>query len=81
MESEQIQQKIYEFVLKEFKPAIPIDRDSLLVEEGIIDSLAVFALIGFIDEQFGVKVDPQDVTLENFTTVVAISELVVSSAV
>lgn len=57
-----------------------IDREltdeTRLVEEEIIDSLGIFLLLGFIKEQFGVEVDPEDVTLENFATVNAIVALV-----
>lgn len=53
-----------------------LDDDTLLVEEEIIDSLGIFLLLGFIKERFGVEVDPEDVTMENFATVRAITTLV-----
>jgi acyl carrier protein len=53
-----------------------IDDDTLLVEEEIIDSLGIFLLLSFIKERFGVEVEPEDVTLDNFATVRAISHLV-----
>lgn len=79
MDNDKIQQKIYEYIVQEFKPEMTLDSNSLLIEEGIIDSLAVFTLIGFIEEQFGVRIDPEDVTLDNFRTVVAIRDLVESA--
>jgi len=53
-----------------------LDDDTLLVEEEIIDSLGIFLLLGFIKERFGVDVDPEDVTMENFSTIRAITSLV-----
>ena len=50
--------------------------ETRLVEEEIIDSLGIFLLVGFIKERFGVDVDPEDVTMENFATVDAITGLV-----
>lgn len=50
--------------------------DTRLVEEEIVDSLGIFLLLGFIKEHFGVEVDPEDVTLENFATVNAIVALI-----
>lgn len=69
---------ITDFILKEFKPAFPLDDRTPLVQQGIIDSLAILTLIGFIKEQFGVDIDPDDVAFENFETVADIHELVVS---
>lgn len=53
-----------------------LDDNTLLVEEEIIDSLGIFLLLGFIKERFGVEVDPEDVTMENFATIQAITNLV-----
>ena len=50
--------------------------DTRLVDEEIIDSLGIFLLLGFIKEHFGVDVEPEDVTMENFATVSAITNLV-----
>lgn len=74
-----IAQTLREFIVREFKPELPLDEDSLLIEQGIIDSLAVFTLIGFMDEQFKIKVDPEDVTLDNFRTIRAIKDMVESA--
>jgi acyl carrier protein len=41
-----------------------------------VDSLGLFLLISFIEERFGVEVEPDDVTFENFQTVRAIADLV-----
>ena len=43
---------------------------------GVLDSLAILGVIGFIEPEFGVQLDPSDVTDENFSSVAAISELV-----
>lgn len=53
-----------------------LDDDTLLVEEEIIDSLGIFLLLGFIKDRFGVEVDPEDVIMENFATIRAITNLV-----
>ncbi len=72
-----IRQVIKDYIVKEFNPGIPLNNDSQLIHQGIIDSLAIFMLIGFIDEQFGVKIDPEDVSLENFETINTIRDLVI----
>ena len=43
---------------------------------GIIDSLAVLGLIGFIEPEFSIEISPSDVTDENFATIGTIADLV-----
>jgi len=71
-----IRDSIRDYIVREFKPQEPLAFDSPLIQQGIIDSLAVLMLIGFIGERFGVVVDPEDVRVENFETINAIQELV-----
>ena len=78
---QELEQQIKDYIIKEFlydKPAVTLDKDSLLIEEGIIDSLGIFILISFIDEEFKVKIEADEVLLENFETLNAIKSLVMS---
>jgi acyl carrier protein len=72
-------QAIREYIIKECNPGMPVEYGSPLVEQGIIDSLAIFMLIGFIKEEFGIEIDPDDVSLDNFETIDAIEQLVLSA--
>jgi acyl carrier protein len=49
--------------------------DSLL-EAGIIDSMAVLQIVGFIEQRFGVTVADDDMMPENFETVDAMAAFV-----
>jgi acyl carrier protein len=53
-----------------------IDHDHPLLEKEVIDSLGVLMLIGFLEQQFGVIVEPSEVTVENFQSVASIARLV-----
>ena len=44
-----------------------------LLGSGLIDSLGMIKLLGFIEEHFELKVPPQDMTIENFMTVEAMA--------
>jgi acyl carrier protein len=44
------------------------DDDSFL-NEGIVDSVGVMELISFVDSTFNIKVDPSEVSPENFDSV------------
>ena len=67
---QQIINFLYDESLKdEFKE---LDYDDSLLELGIIDSVKMFDLIGFIEERFGVQVDDDDLYPENFDSINAI---------
>ena len=44
-----------------------------LLSAGIIDSLGVLQLVGFIEERFGYQVPDEDVVYENFYSVQALA--------
>ncbi|HSK41338.1 MAG TPA: acyl carrier protein [Arenibaculum sp.] len=47
-----------------------------LIGSGVIDSLAVLDLIGFLEERFGISFEPDDLTGENFDSIATIARLV-----
>lgn len=68
---------IRQFIMDEFvKDRSTIDEATNLLEQEVIDSLGIFTLIAFIEDRFGVRVAPEEVNLENFETLGAISSLV-----
>jgi acyl carrier protein len=68
---------IAEYIKSEFASGSEVDVDSVnLLEEEIIDSLGIFTLVSFIEDKFGVSVEPEEVNLDNFETVDAVTKLV-----
>jgi acyl carrier protein len=47
----------------------PHDDDTSLIGEGIVDSMGVVEVVMFVQSTFGITVDPQEVTRENFDSV------------
>ena len=47
-----------------------------LFDEGVLDSMAVVALITFLEEEYGVEIDEDEIILANFETIASISRLV-----
>ena len=81
MTEQKIEQVIRDYIVKEFmfdNAEQEIDNDTPLILDGIIDSLGIFDLISFIENQFEVKLEPDDVVLENFESVNAIKTLVMA---
>jgi acyl carrier protein len=63
---------IREFVARDLlfsEAGFPHSDDVSFLQEGIIDSLGVLELVTFAGRQFGITVDPHEVTPENFDSV------------
>jgi acyl carrier protein len=56
--------------------AFPYDDDTSFLEEGIIDSLGVMELVGFVQQEFGFLVDQDEILPENFGSVASLSAYV-----
>ncbi len=70
---------ITDYIKSEFANDSGVDvATANLLEEEIIDSLGIFTLVSFIEDKFGVSVDPEEVNLDNFETVDAVTKLVES---
>ncbi len=50
-------------------PSVPVEGDTDLLLTGLVDSLGVVELVGWLEERVGTEIDPIDVVLENFQTV------------
>lgn len=72
---------IRDFLLEEFLGAegdIEIADDRDLFETEILDSMGIMLLIGFVEDEWEVEIEPEDVTIPNFKTVAAIVALIES---
>ncbi len=63
-------------ILKELRPDINFDEKIALIDDGILDSFDIVALVGEIGEAFDVQVGVEDLIPENFNTVEAIWKLI-----
>lgn len=54
----------------------PIADTDLLIDQGIIDSMGIIVLLGFLEEKFAVTIEGDELLPENFSTLAAISTLV-----
>lgn len=72
------QQLLSEFIANEFlgDESKSLSGDENLIEAGVVDSLAILMLINYIEGQFSVTIQPEDVVVENFESVAAITRLI-----
>jgi acyl carrier protein len=74
-----IKEMIRDFISKELlhgNLGASLGDDDELVESGIIDSLGVMSLLGFLDEKFSFQISGDDLIPENFASIKAITDLV-----
>lgn len=74
-----VEEEIRDFIMNEIMtnpPSRALGIDDPLIESGVIDSVAIYSLIGFIGERFAVEIDEGQVSVENFATIQDIASLV-----
>ena len=55
-----------------------VSYDTLLVDDGVIDSMGVMDLIAFIEKAFDLNMEMDDLEIENFATINHIKTFIVS---
>ena len=68
----EIEPRIREFVARNLlfnENEFPYSDDGSFLRAGIIDSLGVIELVTFVEREFGLQVQPAEVTPENFDSV------------
>ena len=64
-------EQIRSFILKKFPAAKKrgLNDEMPLLETGIVDSLGVLDVVGFLEQRFRIKIDDDELTPDNFTNV------------
>ncbi len=71
--------QIRDFIREQLAPAKGITSfrdDESLMENGVIDSLGIFRLVTFLEENFGVRIGDEEINAENLQSVDMIDQLV-----
>lgn len=63
-------------ILNEIKPDVDFEKETALVDDGILDSLAIIRLVSEIDDEFDVEIGVTDLVPENFNSAKAIMALI-----
>ena len=58
------------------RPGLQLAADENLIDADIIDSLGIMMLVGFIEKDFGIAIEPEEILAENFETIAAIEGLI-----
>ena len=65
-------------ILTEICPGVDFENEKALIDDGLIDSLDIVAVVTELMEAFDVEIGVDDLTPENFNSVEAIEELIES---
>ena len=74
-----IEDAVKEYILAEFLPGTrpsELDRTTPLVTGGILDSLATVQLVGFLEDSFGIAVEPHEASVDHLDSLALIADLV-----
>jgi acyl carrier protein len=73
-----IEQKIQSFVMERFPLArtVGIDKRTLLLERGILDSLGILDVVAFVESEFSIVLSDDELVPENFQSLGALNSFV-----
>jgi acyl carrier protein len=78
-----VKDQIREFILENLasvKGITSFRDDESLMENGVIDSLGIFRLVSFLEENFGVRVGDEEINPENLKSVDSIEHWLISKS-
>ena len=79
MEIASIASQIVEYLVDEIADEdVELDASTSLLEEGLVDSMNLVRLLGFLEQTFDVKIPVSEVNDTNFANAESIAKLVVS---
>ena len=71
--------RLRQFIVNEMEwkgGAEVLTRDYHLIENGVVDSLGLFMLVSFIENQFGILFELEELNPHNFATIGAMTKLI-----
>jgi acyl carrier protein len=75
MSAAEIKGKVREFLSMYLRNHEPGDEDDIFAL-GLVNSLFAMQLVSFVEKEFGITVESEDLEIENFSTINAIAALV-----
>lgn len=81
MNEQDIQTTIKTFILKEYLPGedpAALTETTALMTTGILDSIAVLKVVTFLENEFGITIQPHEAVVDNLNTISDITQLVMA---
>jgi acyl carrier protein len=81
MNEQEIKTSIKNFILNEYLPGedpAALTDTTALMTTGILDSIAVLKVVTFLENEFGITVEPHEAVVDNLNTISDITRLVMA---
>jgi acyl carrier protein len=75
----ELEKTITDYVLREFLPGRgpeALDASGGLIRGGVLDSMSILQLVGFLEDTYGIELQAHELDVENLDTVGDIARLV-----
>ncbi len=63
-------------ILQELKPGVDFEGSTTLIDDRVIDSLTMVALVAELEDEYDVEVPPVEIVADNFNSIEAMEMLV-----
>ncbi|ARV59083.1 acyl carrier protein [Nostocales cyanobacterium HT-58-2] len=72
MTEEQIEQMLKDFIIQELaydQTNLVLTNNLKIIEQRVVDSMDIFRLVRFVEEEIGIFWEPEELVLKNFETI------------
>lgn len=80
----EVEQRVRQYIidnLRWYRSPESLTPDYRLIDNDVLDSMAIFEVISFIEDHYRIQVEDQDLVPENFESIKAIAALVAAKTV
>jgi acyl carrier protein len=78
--TENVRGRVYDYFVRDVAEGRNFSHGDDLFADGTIDSLKIVGVIEFVESQFGIRLNEDDFDISNFSSVDAVTALVVKNA-
>lgn len=63
-------------ILEKLRPDVDFEKETALIDDGVLDSFDIVALVGELNEAFDIEIKPNNLVPENFNSANAMMALI-----
>lgn len=63
-------------ILEELRPDVDFENETALIDDGVLDSFDIVALVGELNNAFDIEIKPNNLVPENFNSAEAVMALI-----
>ena len=63
-------------ILEELRPDVDFENETALIDDGVLDSFDIVAIVGELNEAFDIEIKPNNLVPENFNSAKAMMALI-----